>query len=279
MTRGWSILPALLLALVQTFTSSVEAVRVDVLVTAGGRVVRNLAPTDFVVRDDGALQKVDFVSFETSPLNVSLALDMSASVGGTRLQHLRSAADALLSGLERRDRAALVTFSHAVVVRHALTHDIAAVRTALGDAHPHGGTALVDAAHTALLSSFETGSARGLVVLFSDGLDTSSWLEPKLVLEGARRSDTVVYAVAPGAVRNAFLADLAETTGGQLFEGEPDEELARTFVRILSEFRTRYVVSYTPRGAPKPGWHRLEVRVNVPGASVTARPGYYRPER
>ena len=44
-------------------------------------------------------------------------------------------------------------------------------------------------------------------------------------------------------------------------------------MRILSEFRTRYVVSYTPRGAPKPGWHRLEVRVNVPGASVTARPG------
>ena len=279
MTRGWSILPALLLALAQTFTSSVEAVRVDVLVTAGGRIVRNLAPTDFVVRDDGALQNVDFVSFENSPLNVSLALDMSASVGGTRLQHLRSAADALLSGLERRDRAALVTFSHAVVVRHALTHDIAAVRTALGDARPRGGTALVDAAHVALLSSFETGSARGLVVLFSDGLDTSSWLEPKLVLDGARRSDTVVYAVAPGAVRNAFLADLAETTGGKLFEGEPNEELARTFVRILSEFRTRYVVSYTPRGAQKPGWHRLEVHVDVPGASVTARPGYYRPER
>jgi VWFA-related protein len=279
MTRGCSILPALLLALVQTFTSSVEAVRVDVLVTAGGRVVRNLAPTDFVVRDDGALQKVDFVSFEDSPLNVSLALDMSASVSGTRLQHLRSAADALLSGLERRDRAALVTFSHAVVVRHALTHDIGAVRTALGDVRPHGGTALVDAGHAALLSSFESGSARSLVVLFSDGLDTSSWLEPKLVLDGARRSETVVYAVAPGAVRNAFLADLAETTGGRLFEGEPNEELARTFVRILSEFRVRYVVSYTPRGAQNPGWHRLEVRVNVPGASVTARPGYYRPER
>src|SRR5947208_9698255 len=74
-----------------TFSSKVEAVRVDVLVTDGGLPVRGLTAQDFEIRDNGVLQAIDLVSFEQIPLNVVLAVDMSDSVAGDRLDRLRTA--------------------------------------------------------------------------------------------------------------------------------------------------------------------------------------------
>jgi hypothetical protein len=46
------------------------------------------------------------------------------------------------------------------------------------------------------------------------------------------------------------------------------------FLAALEEFRHRYLVSYTPQGVAKGGWHKVEVRVKRRGATVRARPGY-----
>jgi len=59
-----------------TFSSRVEAVRVDVLVKDRGQIVRGLGPQDFEVRDEGVLQEVDIVRLEQIPLNVILGLDV-----------------------------------------------------------------------------------------------------------------------------------------------------------------------------------------------------------
>src|SRR4051812_11631373 len=79
-----------------TFAARTDAVRVDVRVTRDGRVVSGLVADDFEIRDNGVLQRVDVVSFGQVPLNLVLALDMSASVSGERLAHLRQAAVAVL---------------------------------------------------------------------------------------------------------------------------------------------------------------------------------------
>jgi hypothetical protein len=71
------------------FSAKVESVRVDVLVTDKGQAVRGLTRADFEVQDNDVPQKVDLVSFDEIPLNVILALDMSDSVAGERLEHLR----------------------------------------------------------------------------------------------------------------------------------------------------------------------------------------------
>ena len=92
----------------QTFTSRIEAVRVDVLVTENGRPVQGLTPDDFEVLDNGVRQRVDLASFEQIPLNVVLALDMSASLQGLRLGHLQTAgkqrARRIEAGRSRRAR-------------------------------------------------------------------------------------------------------------------------------------------------------------------------------
>lgn len=273
---GVMLVAAVLTATAQqpTFSSRIEAVRVDVLVKDRGQVVRGLGPQDFEIRDDGVLQEVDLVRLEQVPLNVILGLDVSQSVNGERLDHLLGAGNVLLDRLNGDDRAALLTFSHAVRLRHELTRDIPRVRQALQAVVPQGQTSLVDGTSAAIaLSGSDVG--RSLLIVFSDGLDTSSFLSPDTVLQSARRADVVAYGVAiRSRIKPEFLEELGELTGGSVFEIESTKDLSQTFLRILDEFRQRYLLSFTPRGVPSTGWHRLEVRVKGHRGTVSARAGY-----
>ena len=257
-----------------TFAARVESVRVDVLVLDNGRPVRGLGPADFEVVDNGVPQQVDLVSFEQIPLNVVLSLDMSDSVAGERLEQLRDASRAVLDGLAKDDQAALVTFSHAIARGATLTHDFAAVREALEEASGVGETSLVDGVYASMTVG-ESDVGRALLIVFSDGVDTASWLSSEEVLDAAKRADVVAYSAAVGASDGApFLKELSALTGGTMYKVESTKDLRGTFVGILDEFRHRYLVSYTPHGVPRDGWHRLEVRVKNRRATIKARPGY-----
>jgi VWFA-related protein len=251
----------------------VEVVRVDALVTDGGQPVLGLGPADFEVLDNGVPQAVDFVSYDQIPLNVVLAFDMSDSLAGERLEHLRGAGTAVLAGLKRNDQSALVTFNNQVVLGAALTSDVEPLREAIGHVVGEGDTSLVDGVFAGITVG-ESDAGRALLMVFSDGLDTLSWLSPAAVLDTAKRSDVVVYAVSVGKVKADFLRDLTSFSGGRLFELEKTANLSATFVSILEEFRQRYLVSYTPRGVSREGWHRLEVRLKGKRATIKARPGY-----
>jgi VWFA-related protein len=257
-----------------TFSSKVEAVRLDVLVTEGGKPVRGLGADDFEIFDNGVRQSVDIVSFEQLPLNVVLTFDLSGSIVGERLENLRAASHAVVDGLKPDDQAALVLFNTGMSVNPGLTSNTRAVKAAIDRAEPSGDTCLVDASFAGMMVA-ESAVGRGLVIVFSDGLDTVSWLRPKAVLDAARRADAVVYAVSAGLTRRAeFLGDLTDQTGGRLFEIESTHGLDAVFLEVLDEFRQRYLVSYSPAGVPQAGWHQVTVRVKGRNAAVRARPGY-----
>ena len=93
----------------------------------------------------------------------------------------------MLGGLTKVDQAALVNFNDAVMIGPGLTGDTGRVKAAIDRAEPTGNTALVDAAFAGMMLA-ESDVGRGLVIVFSDGLDTSSWLRPKAV---ARRGQAV----------------------------------------------------------------------------------------
>ena len=256
------------------FSSKIEAVRVDVLVTDNGQPVRGLRPGDFEVTDNGVPQVVDLVSFDEVPLNVILALDMSDSVAGERLEQLRGAGGGVLAALKKGDQAALVSFSHAVQLGAGLTSDVASVQAALVDAQSSGQTALVDGTYAGIMVG-ESDAGRALLIVFSDGVDTSSWLRADAVLDAAKRADVVVYGVSVvSRLKPEFLRELTSLTGGRLFEIDKTANLASTFLGILDEFRHRYLVSYTPKGVAKDGWHKLDVRVRNRRGAIKARPGY-----
>ena len=137
---------------------------------------------------------------------------------------------------------------------------------------PRRGT--VDASYAGLLLG-DSDVGRALLIVFSDGVHTASWLTEDQVLDTARRSDAVVYGVSVGGrPRVPFLRRLSDLTGGGLFEANSTKNLSAAFLRVLDEFRQRSLISYTPRGVTEGGWHRLDVRIKGRRATVKARPGY-----
>ena len=267
---------ATLAAQAPTFSSRVEAVGIDALVTDNrGQPILGLAADDFEVIDSGVPQRVDLVVAEQLPLNVVLTLDASSSVAGDKAVQLRSAGHAIIDNLKTGDKAALVTFSAAVSVRASLTSNLARVRSALNDEETDvGDTSVIDATYAALLLAGE-GAARGLVILFTDGDDTSSALAAASVLESTRRADAVVYPVFAGkSGPPRFLNDLSKATGSRVLSVGSMSKLREAFLMILEEFRHRYLLSYAPRGVAKSGWHPLTVRVKNRRVVVNARPGY-----
>jgi Ca-activated chloride channel family protein len=257
----------------QRFSSRTVGVRVDVLVTNGRIPVVGLTAADFELRDNGVLQSIDAVD-ASGPINVVLALDVSSSTDGRRQADLRRASDALLSGLVSGDRAAVTTFSHVVTARSALTEDFASVRTSLARIRPSGETAVMDGVFVALMTA-QAQPGRSLLVVCTDGYDTASWLTSGEVLEAAKRSNAVIYAVtaAEGGAQSD-LKELTDATGGQTMKVASSAELTDTFRRVLTDFRSRYVLTFTPRDVDPGGMHRLDVRVKRPNLTVKARPGY-----
>ena len=292
----------------QRFQSRALGVRVDVLVTEDKQPVTGFKPEDFELRDEGVVQHVTALDVERIPLNVVLAFDTSSSVAGVRLASLLAAARALVSSLHEVDRTALVTFSSRVRLLAPLTPSRLQIVSALERVSASGRTALRDAAFTALsLPGADRG--RTLVLIFSDGADTASWLTDEKVIEAAKATDAVVYPVrvhrtmtitrggdavvkdkhgflispleppSTQAInldsRDTFVADLAAETGGRVMYADGDHDLRTAFRNILDEFRNRYVLSYTPMGVSSIGWHRLEVKLRGKKGKVIARRGYF----
>jgi Ca-activated chloride channel homolog len=272
------VLPLVVAALSQapTFRIGIERVQIDVSATRGGRPVAGLTAADFVVTDNGVTQQIESAQLEDAALSVQLVLDTSSSVSGPRLQRLIDASTGLLGSLRSSDRAGLFTFSTSVDVRVPMTGDLERVTRALATVRGAGATSLRDAVQLALESPPAQGS-RMLILVFSDGEDTTSWLRAADVVESARRSGVVVHVVEihGSSGTSSFSLALTDSAGGRVFSASSAEDLARLFTRALGEMRARYLLTFAPGSPTVPGWHDLRVKVRTDGIDVKARPGYF----
>ena len=275
MMRAFAV-AALFFALVQSppavFKSGIEIVELDVSVTRGGQPVQGLTARDFALTDNGVAQEVESVMLDRLPLSVTMVLDTSESVAGDRLAHLVQAGDGLTAALRGDDRAALIGFSNLVDLRVDMTDDLAAIRSSLQSIHGAGATSLRDAVHLALeLQPHDR--TRPLVLVFTDGHDTASWLTEDAVIDSARRIGVVVHAVRVES--DKFLDRLVDSSGGRMWSATSDRQLRELFTKALEEMRARYLLTYTPSSVARPGWHDVRVRLKNGRADITARPGYF----
>jgi Ca-activated chloride channel homolog len=254
------------------FRATTEAVEVDVAVTRGGTTVAGLTAANFVVTDNGIVQKVTSALLGAEPLRLTLVLDLSASVSGSRLASLVKGSRAMVLALRPNDQAALITFNHRASSVVPMGHDRPAISDALTTLSGGGATALRDATYLGLATASDEHS-RALLLLFSDGFDTSSFLTEETVLDAARRSNAVVHAVHFRP--DAFLSRLAQVTGGQNWSAQSDRQLEELFGRVLDEMRARYLLTYSPSGPQKPGWHQIKVSLKNARGDVTAKQGYF----
>ncbi len=258
-----------------TFAVGVENVNVDVLVTQGGRTVEGLSARDFVLTDNGVPQQVEVVAQAGTAVDAVLALDVSTSVRGEKLAALRQAAHRFVDAIWPTDSITLLEFASELRLDARAGASRPEVHAAIDRLEGGGATLLVDAAYAALLLT-DPRRGRPLVVVFSDGVDHGSWLDPETVLATARAEDAVVhYVEIEGAL--TFLGRLADATGGRGWSARRWDKLPEAFVEALEEFKSRYRLRYEPAGVRREGWHEIDVRLAGRSGKVRARPGYLVP--
>jgi Ca-activated chloride channel family protein len=144
-------------------------------------------------------------------------------------------------------------------------------------------TRLYDAVDESL-QRLESADGRKVVLVFTDGDDTSSKVGVGKVMDRAREKDVMIYAI--GLVNDYFngqqrvrsqpdrgLKKLAEDTGGGYFELKRTADLGQTFTRVAQELHSQYVLGFSPE-ALDGRVHKLEVRVKKGGMSARARKSY-----
>ena len=194
-----------------TFGTGVDAVYLDVSVRRNGQPVPGLTAADFDLTDEGAPRPVEVIEGANAPVHAILALDVSSSVQGSRLEALRAAAISFLDGLGPQDRVTLLTFSHRVKLETSVGATPGEARAALERAQAGGGTALLDAAFAAV-GLADRRHGRPIVLLFSDGADELSWLSEDrlltLVRDGMGVVDAVAVTALPAGARQSARVEL-----------------------------------------------------------------------
>lgn len=265
------------------FRSSVRTVPVyATVVDNGGRLVPSLERGDFTVLDNGKPADVALFSNEPQPFTAVVMLDTSASMTAN-LKLLNRAAEQFLLRLLPVDKAQVGAFNDKIQLSGTFTSDRDELIGALNDLYFGNPTRLNDAIGTSL-DALKGIDGRRVVLVFTDGEDTSSRIGFKTVLERARDEEVMVYAIGLESeyfngmrvVRSRPARDLrriSDETGGGYFELQKTDELAPTFTRVAQELRSQYLIGFAPAALDN-RVHKLEVKVNKPGMTVRARKSY-----
>ena len=288
---------AVLLAAVPAQPQPDTVIRVNVrlvrmLVTvkdAGGQLIGSLNKNDFTVFDNGVKQDIAVFERQTEqPLSVAVLVDTSASTGIELRYELDSVSKflrALLGEGNPNDTVALYSFNWQVNLLSSYTRRFARVDQQLKQLKSEGGTSLYDAIYLAS-RELELRDGRHVMVIVTDGGDTTSVKDFHQALEAAQLADTLLYPVLVVPITNDAgrnvggenaLTTLAAGTGGHVFLPSLGAELDRAFSDILRELRTQYMIGFYPKDVPptKDRFHTLKVSVQGPNLRVITRSGYY----
>jgi len=272
------------------FSTDVRMVRLLVNVkNPSGDLVGSLDKKEFTVYDNSIPQEIAvFERYTTQPLSVALMIDVSGSTvkdmayeTGAIKKFLRQ----LFNEGNERDSAALFSFNYDVTELHDFTRRQQQLIDSMRFARGGGGTSLYDAIH--LVSGRLQGrDGRHVLVIVSDGGNTTSTRKYDEALVAAQRADAIVYPIVVVPITNDAgrnlggehaLQTLSASTGGRSFFPDASERLDQAFADILTDLRAQYLIAYYPRNLPKdaPRFHPVRVEMHRPDLRAFTRTGYY----
>ena len=272
------------------FRANVQLVRILATVKdPGGALVGSLEKPDFEVRDNGILQQISIFERQTDqPLSVAVLIDNS----GSTAKDLKFETDSvtrflrvLLKEGNPQDAVALYSFNWEIVKQNTFTRNVAAIEHSLRILRGEAGTSLYDAILLAA-RDIEDRQGRKVLVIVTDGGDTTSHSDFQRATEAAQLADAVIYPVLVVPITNEAgrnvggenaLTTLAERTGGRVFAPSLGAALDQTFDQIIKDLRTQYLLGFYPKDVPpaKDRFHFLQISVSDPKLQVKARNGYY----
>ena len=269
----------------QKIKVTTESVPVYVTVTdAEKRLVPDLTIEDFEILDNGKVQTVNVFENKPTPITVTVMIDTSGSMTAS-LDFVKEGAEQFLLRLQPDDKAQVGEFNDKIKFHPGSFIDdrdrlIYLLKNDLDFGYP---TRLYDAVDESL-ARLEPMDGRRVVLVFTDGDDTSSKVGVGKVMDRARTKDVMVYAIGleneyfngQQRVRSSpdrGLKKLAEDTGGGFFLLKRTTELSETFTRVAQELHSQYVLGFSPETMDGK-IHKLDVRVKKAGMSARARRTY-----
>jgi Ca-activated chloride channel homolog len=256
---------------------------------------------DFEVLEDGIPQEIaNFAREAEQPLQMVMLFDTSLSISQKIDFERRAAAKFFERVMRPQDRAALFAFSTEITVLQEFTGKVPLLVNAMNQLWAQGATSLYDAIFQAS-DYLKPAQGRRVIVVVSDGGDTTSQRTLLEALANAQRSDVMIFAVFTGngdfsenlrdLAGERALETLTSETGGTLYRPiatpgtqgrETDElsikELDLAFYNLAEQLRTQYTLGFYSTNDKRDGsFRKLAVRVKKPGYTTRARSGYYAP--
>jgi len=265
------------------------------------QILTGLNKSDFKVFEDGVEQKVAYFNKEMDlPLTLAILMDTSGSMGRNLLAEQDAASRFVHDVIHPRDEALVMSFDLDVNLLADFTEDPnvledAIRRTRINAAGPvitagtvpqNGpmGTDLYDAIYLACNSELASQSGRKGLIVLTDAEDNGSKESMDDAIAAAQKADAVIHFIlvidpmATTGVGPGVAHEMAEQTGGRVIRAHNAETLDNAFDAIAQELRSQYVLGYYPTNTRRDGTYRkIKVEVDVPGARVLARKGYYAP--
>lgn len=268
---------------------------------ARGRFISDLTVDDFQIYEDGVKQEIEYFRSVEQPFTVVLLLDLSPSTK-YKINEIQDAAIDFIGQLRREDQVIVITFSRDVQVVSRQRTNYHRFRRAIREAKFGDGTSIYKAIQFAIAEELKDVEGRKALVIFSDGVDTSSqgatyngtirqaealdslvypiWYNTFQEGQATKNSaGEIVYPVGASPAENKrgldYLTDLTEYAGGKLFEANSVENLDLAFRSIAEELRKQYSIGYYPEVPGSPGQRKLiNVRVRRPNLSIRSKNSY-----
>jgi Ca-activated chloride channel family protein len=283
-------MPAAVLTAQPVIRVNVNLVRVLATVkNPAGELVGALEKADFEILDNGVKQQIAVFERQTDqPLSVAMLVDASGSTAKDLKYEVDSVSrffKALFAEGNPQDAVALYSFNYQVTRHNFFTHNHAPLEHSLRLIRGEAGTSLYDAIYLAA-KDLESREGRKVIVIVTDGGDTTSIKDFHAALEAAQLADAAIYPVLVVPITNDAgrniggenaLTTMSLGTGGRVFSPTLGAALDAAFSDIIKDLRTQYLLGFYPKNVPltKNRFHRLQVRVARPDLRVTARNGYY----
>ena len=257
---------------------NVEVVQVTAVVSDRGRFIKGLPQNAFRVFEDNVPQKITHFSAEGSPLEIVIAVDVSASMAQSMPQ-LKTSVKKFLGALGPKDQVTLTAFNDNLFTLTRRETNAEQRLKAVDKLAPWGGTALYDVIIRGLqLLTRQPG--RRVLVVFSDGDDRTSHATLDAVEQAVRASDATLFMVALGrAVRSDALKTgidrLVDLSGGRALFVDRADRLDEPFAEIIEELANQYLLGYESTNTKSDGaWREIKVELPNHRHSVRARQGY-----
>ncbi len=279
---------------VPVYPGGVDVVNVTVTVRdAQGKLVSDLKPEDFLIYEDGRLQdpqnaRVFAAAGEGNDrelgLNLGMLLDTSESMKA-QIRLSQQSAVRFLESIPRARDLLLIFFDQDIRLSRYNDENQQGLFERILEIKGSGNTALYDAIGV-YLARVADSSGRKVLVIFTDGDDTTSAISLAETIALVRASGVTVYPIAfngnfgLGTNRyvsaRAILNTLAESSGGQVYSPIAYKDLSAIYQKILDELANQYVLGFVSDNLVLDGrYHRLKVEVKPKGLRVRHRQGYY----